>query len=207
MITRIDITEALAALTGSAPDKTPKPSEIVIQAWAKYFDEHPSWTGDDLASAVYEYAKTPRERMVQPADLGDLIRGWQRDAYERMDPNERETAWGDLGGVGQPRQLTFGGGYMDAQGQRRDRFGFLDKSEPGIEYPQEWSSEQRRAAYWERVRTGFSNAPSVGLCPDEHPPGDPCADPDCDRPSTFGPFCARHYVQSKCAPFGIEIPL
>lgn len=207
MITRNDILDALTMLSGNDSSKTPKPDELTIRAWCDYFDDHLKWTGDDLCAAAHEYNKTPRERLVQPADLGEIIKRFYRDAYERADPNERETAWGDLGNAVPPaRQLTFGGGYVDAQGQRRDRYGHVDKSAPEIDYPSEWSAAQRRAAYWERVRTGFSAAPGAGPSPDEHPPGDPCADPECDRPSTFDRFCARHYVQSKCALLGVSIP-
>jgi hypothetical protein len=166
MITRIDITEALARLTATAPDKTPNPGESTLAAWSAYFDRHLDWTGDDLIAAVIMLNDRPRERMVQPADLGTIVTQLRRDAYERMDPDERETAWSDLGG-GTPRQLTFGGGYLDATGQRRDRYGFIDKSAPEL-------------------------MPEPLEC--EHPTGDPCADPGCDKPSTFAEFCAKHYV-------------
>jgi hypothetical protein len=192
----------LLAIIASTDRRTVGEGELVT--WTELIGDLPK---DDCLASIMAHRREQPGVWLEPGHIVQRVKAIARDRYERADPNERESAWGDLGGVAPSRQLTFGGGYVDAQGQRRDRYGYLDKSEPGIEYPQEWSSGQRLAAYWERVRTGFSNAPSVGPSPDEHPPGDPCADRECDKPSTFGPFCARHYVQAKCAPFGIEIPL
>jgi hypothetical protein len=112
VIAPTDITDALMMLTGNNSALTPQPSEIVIRAWMDYFRDHPQWTGDDLVSAAHSYCRRPRDRMAQPADLGMLIAANYRDAYERADPNTRESAWGELGG------------------HRRDRHGHIDKSAP-----------------------------------------------------------------------------
>jgi hypothetical protein len=138
--------------------------------------------------------------MVQPADLGDIIKAWRNDALSRMDPDERANAWNDLGG----------GGYPGDEKPRvpRDIYGVPDKScmdEPP--YPLVWSTDQRLKAYWERVRSGVirpgrvKDEPSTvkagyGNAPDEHAPAGECQDPSCDKPSTFGPYCAKHYVLS-----------
>jgi hypothetical protein len=204
MITRIDIGDALAMLAANAPDKTPEPNEATMAAWSKYYDGYLGWTGDDLVAAAHELCKRPRERLVQPADLGLIIQRFRRDAYERSDPNTREDAWSDLGGRPPAQQLAFGGGYVDSAGQRRDRYGYVDKSVPDPEYPEDWSSDQRLAAYWQRVRSGYAEVPPV-VCPVEHPPGAECADPSCDKPSTFAQFCAKHYVLSGLAKLGIRV--
>lgn len=83
MITRTDIGEALAILTGYAADKTPRPAQLTIQAWEEYFAQHPAWTGNDLLDAVVLLNQRPRERLVQPADLGDIIRTERADHANR----------------------------------------------------------------------------------------------------------------------------
>ena len=201
MIRREDIGDALALLTGNASDKTPRPSEVTIRAWMKYFGNYPRWSGDDLVAAANEYTKKPRERMVQPADLGEIITIWYREMAEKMSPEERTSAWDDIGGGGYPG---------DQERPPRDRHGEIDKSQ--LEYPPdpaEWDSDQRIKAYWERVRNGEHRPGRVkdeqpsesvpagfGTAPDEHEPGEECRDPQCDKPSTFGDYCARHYVTS-----------
>ena len=203
MITRDDILDALTMLTGNAPDKTPQPSELVTQAWLDYFKAYPSWIGDELVAAASDYCRSgTRERMVQPADLGEIIRGWRQDTLARMSPEERESAWEQLGGGGYP------GDEQQQQRTPRDRYGVPDKSqldEPPC--PIDWTSDQRLKAYWERVRSGvvrpgrIKDEPSTvaagyGNAPDEHEPGVECKDPSCEKPSTFGDYCAQHYVLS-----------
>jgi hypothetical protein len=201
MIERTDVAEALAMLTGYASDKTPTPSEVTIQAWTKYFAAHPHWTGDDLVAAAHKFAQDgPWERLVQPADIGQIIAGWYRERLDRMDPDERADPWGDIGGtreIPEPMRAT-GGGYV-RDGVRHDRYGYIDKSAPDDPpYPADWNTDQRLAAYWQRVRgDGFrreGSDPTLTPAPSEHPPGAPC--PECGKPSTFGPYCAKHYVLS-----------
>jgi hypothetical protein len=89
VITPTDITDALAMLTGNDSSKTPQPSELVIRAWMDHFGDRPTWTGDELAIAVHELCKRPRERMVQPADLGMIIAARRVDAFEREPVNTK----------------------------------------------------------------------------------------------------------------------
>ena len=120
-------------LTGNAADKTPQVSEIVVRAWVDYFRPFTSWTGDDLAVAVVEYCKRPRERLVQPADLGVIIKALRADELARMDPDERAREVGSR--------------------VRRDRHGYVDKSAPDEpDYPPDWTAEQRTGAYWTRIQ-------------------------------------------------------
>jgi hypothetical protein len=155
VITRNDILDALSMLSGNDSSKTPNPDELNIRAWMDYFADHPHWSGDDLVAAAHEYCRAPRERMVQPADLGLIVKGWHDDRLDRMDPDERVDAYADLGGA------RYTGPYVP-----RDHYGQIDKTE------------------WE---------PAADSCDDEHPPGPPCKDRGCAKPSTFGPYCARHY--------------
>lgn len=200
MITRTGIGDALAVLAATAPDKTPNPNEATMAAWAKYYDSHPRWTDDDLVAAAWEHAKTPRERMVQPADLSEIISSWYQDRLARMDPADREDAWTELGGGGYPG---------DKPQVRRDRYGYPTKAEDDEpSYPADWTSDQRIKAYWERVRSGVRRPgpdPVDTPAPDEHPPGEECADQLCPKPSTFGPYCARHYVLSQFGAVGQEV--
>lgn len=83
MIEREDIGEALAVLTGYAADKTPRPAELTIRAWLDYFSQFPTWTGDDLMAAVALLNRRPRDRIVQPVDLGEIIRAELRDQAAR----------------------------------------------------------------------------------------------------------------------------
>jgi hypothetical protein len=187
-------------LTGNASDKTPRPSEVTIRAWMKYFGNYPKWSGDDLVAAANEYCKRPRERMVQPADLGEIIRLFYADAIERMNPDDRGSAWEDLGGGGYPRD--------DGERVYRDIHGVPDKGRiDPPPFPPDWDTDQRLRAYWDEVRSGVERPGRVtdeqpgpgagyGEAPDEHEPGEECVDPNCDQPSTFGAYCARHYVLS-----------
>ena len=120
-------------LTGNAADKTPQVSEIVVRAWVDYFRPFISWTGDDLAVAVAEYCKRPRERLVQPADLGVIIKAFRADELARMDPDERARVVGS--------------------GVRRDKDGYVDKTAPDEpDYPADWTAEQRVQDYWNRIQ-------------------------------------------------------
>jgi hypothetical protein len=207
LIQREDIGDALALLTGNASDKTPRPSEVTIRAWMKYFANYPKWTGDDLVAAANEYCKQVRERMVQPADLGQIILIWYREMAEKMNPEDRTSAWEDIGG-----------GPPSGDGTRPplDIHGFVDKSQlDAPPDPLEWDSDQRLSAYWERLRNGEHRPGRVrdeqpgpeagfGNAPNEHEPGEECADRSCDKPSTFGDYCARHYATS--FKFGQELP-
>jgi hypothetical protein len=145
VITRNDVIDAITMLTGNDSSKTPQPSELAIRAWCDYFADHPGWTGDDLAVIVHEYCKHPRERIVQPADLGTLIVAFHRDAYQRADPDTRDDAWHDLGG--------------NTPTPRRDRYGHIDNSSEDIDYPREWTPQQRVAAYWEMVDAKHGRRP------------------------------------------------
>jgi hypothetical protein len=140
MITPADHIDALSMLIATAPDKTPDAGEATIRAWVDYTDRFPAWTGDEWVAAAGELNQRPRERLVQPSDLGEIVKMWRRDARERMDPEERPYA--DLGG-----------GAPVPPGVRRDRHGYVDKSDPADDehYPADWTTEQRLEAYWARV--------------------------------------------------------
>ena len=73
MITARDVIDALTKCSGYAPDKTPVPSQIVVAAWVEYFAGYPSFTRTELLDAVRLHFKSPRDQLVQPADLGRMI--------------------------------------------------------------------------------------------------------------------------------------
>ena len=121
-LTADDISAVLTKSAGYDSMHTPRSSAILTGAWLEHFATYaPYVTRDDLLAAVTEYHKEPRDRMLQPADLTAIIRGWRRDEHARTDPAVRA-----LPG-------TSGGELPD--------------------YPREWTSEQRLAAYWQMVRT------------------------------------------------------
>lgn len=127
-------------LTGNASDKTPSPSEITIQAWTQYFAGRPTWTPADLVAAVDKYCSLPRERLVQPADLGQIITSSMRDRLDRADPDARPAM---TQAALQP-------------GVRLDKFGHIDKASVDLDrdepYPLEWTTAQRASATWTRIQ-------------------------------------------------------
>jgi hypothetical protein len=142
MITRSDQVDALKVLGAYAADRTPNPDDGVLAAWMDYTDRYPNWTGDEWVAAASQLNQRPRERLVQPVDLGEIVKMWRQDALARMDPDERVRPYAELGGA-----------PAAAPDVRRDRHGYVDKSDPADDErcPPDWTSEQRRAAYWARV--------------------------------------------------------
>jgi hypothetical protein len=101
--------------------------------------------------------------------------------------------YGDLGG----RRDTWDDLFNPDPAQH-DRHGCIDKTGPDDPpYPPDWTPQQRLAATGSRIRTGVRRAggdPTLTMSPVEHPPGRPCISGTCGKPSTFGDYCAMHYV-------------
>lgn len=91
MITDDDIFDALTKCTGYDPAHTPKPSEIVVDAWVEHFSDYPAVTRADLLAAVKEYHRVPRDVQLQPAHISALARKYARERYDAspLDSPER----------------------------------------------------------------------------------------------------------------------
>jgi hypothetical protein len=121
-LTPDDISAALTKSAGYDAAHTPRASAVLTAAWLEHFATYaPHATREDLLAAVTEYHREPHDRMLQPADLTVVIRGWRRDEYARADPEVRALP-------------SASGGELP-------------------DYPQEWTSKERLAAYWHMVRT------------------------------------------------------
>lgn len=90
MITSEDIIDALIKCSGYDTAHTPKPSEIVVIAWAEHFEDFPGVTRDDLLEAVKEYHRTPRDVQLQPAHISLIARKYSRERYERSELDSPE---------------------------------------------------------------------------------------------------------------------
>ena len=88
MISYADVQRTLAMLTGNASDKTPDPAEVTFAAWMDHFAAFPQLTGSDLADAVRNYCRTPRERLVQPADISAIALDVARKREKQQAPQE-----------------------------------------------------------------------------------------------------------------------
>lgn len=90
MITGKDIIDALIKCSGYDSAHTPKPSEVVIEAWQEHFLDFPSVTRDDLLQAVKEYHRTPRDVQLQPAHISLIARKYSRERFERSELDSPE---------------------------------------------------------------------------------------------------------------------
>jgi len=177
---RDDILDLLAIIA-AGDNRTVGETDVTI--WGAMIGGLPK---DDCLAAVEAHRKEQPGVWLEPGHVVQRVRAVMRDRFDRLDPDDRGDAWADLGG------------RPSARGEvRLDRHGVADKSEPDPEYPPDWSADQRLAAYWKRVRSGTSMRPDpepVVTARDEHPPAGSCAGRGCGAPSTFGDYCARHYV-------------
>jgi hypothetical protein len=89
MIDNRDIGKVLGKCSWYAPDKTPQVNEGVLMAWMEHFGVFPKVDLGDALEAVKVYYQSPKDRMVQPADISKIARDIRRDRIDRMDPDER----------------------------------------------------------------------------------------------------------------------
>jgi hypothetical protein len=90
MISQDDVIDALTKAAAYDAAHTPKTSRALVHAWLEHFHRFaPNATRDDLLSAVSEYHREPRERMLQPADLSGMCRALRSEALGRMSPEDR----------------------------------------------------------------------------------------------------------------------
>jgi hypothetical protein len=90
VVTEDDVFDALTKCTGYDSAHTPKPSEIVVEAWMEHLSDFPSVTRQDLLDAVKEYHRTPRDVQLQPAHISAIARKYSRERYERSDLDSAE---------------------------------------------------------------------------------------------------------------------
>lgn len=90
MITDDDVIDALTKCTGYDIAHTPKPSVVVVQAWAEHFEDFPGVTREDLLRAVKEYHREPRDVMLQPSHLSRIARKYAQERYERSELDSPE---------------------------------------------------------------------------------------------------------------------
>jgi hypothetical protein len=89
---------------------------------------------DDCVDAIMWHRRERPGVWLEPGHVVARVRAVIQDRYERADVDDRPHSTG-------------------IDGVRRDRYGEIDKSAPDEDdYPSEWTSEQRVAAYWEKIR-------------------------------------------------------
>lgn len=82
-LTNADIGAILAKCSGYRPDKTPRQSELVAEAWLEHFAQFPHVTIEDALAGVTVFHRDPHDGMVQPADISKPAREIRRDKSER----------------------------------------------------------------------------------------------------------------------------
>jgi len=90
VITEDDIIDALTKCTAYDSAHTPKPSDIVVEAWFEHFSDFRSVTREDLLLAVKEYYRTPRDVQVQPSHISAIARKYSQLRYEESDVDSPE---------------------------------------------------------------------------------------------------------------------
>jgi hypothetical protein len=88
---------------------------------------------DDCSDAIMAHFRECPNEYLKPGHVLERVRAVIRDRYERADLRD------------QPHMVGMAG-------VRRDRYGYIDKSEPDDpEYPAEWGPDERLASYWESI--------------------------------------------------------
>lgn len=84
-LTPQDVIDVLKKCVGYAPDQTPTPNELTIQAWCEHFGSV-RVDRDEAMEAVRRYFLKPHDRMVQPADISAIARDMRKDFLDRFPP-------------------------------------------------------------------------------------------------------------------------
>ena len=109
---------------------------VDIELWCRVLG---NITETEAVDAILAHLKERPGVWLEPGHVVERVKAARRDAYQRMDPDERPYA-------------QLGGGPVIPPGVPRDRFGLVDKSAPDDEdYPADWTPDQRKAAYWAKI--------------------------------------------------------
>ena len=111
---------------------------------------------DDCTDAIMAHRREQPGQWLEPGHILQRVRAVVRDRYERSEPGLRE----------QNQPLP--------PGAHRDRYGYVDKSsgEEDVEYPAEWTVQQRLEATWESINRHRDSISGY----DKDAPGIPAAD-------------------------------
>jgi hypothetical protein len=120
--------------------------ETDVESWHRMLGRYDK---ADCLDAIEEFRRLNPGVWLEPGHVSQRVSAQLHDRYERRDPETRE--WN--------RELP--------EGSQRDHYGHVDRSLEGdIEYPADWTSEQRLKSYWDKVAssqsTGFDG---VGTTP------------------------------------------
>jgi|HubBroStandDraft_3_1064219.scaffolds.fasta_scaffold69173_1 hypothetical protein len=117
----------LLTIVSAADNRQVTAPDIVV--WHEHLERYER---DECLDAIMSHQRESTE-YLQPAHVIQRVRAKRNDMIERADPDDRPHMVG-LNGV------------------PRDRYGYVAKGENDeIEYPAEWTSEQRLAHYWTQI--------------------------------------------------------
>lgn len=220
MIDRNTVVRVLQQCSANANDKTPNPSEATIQAWLDYYAQYPYLTAADVFEATRQYCSAPRERLVQPQDIGVLARQIHQDVGQRR-PTDHATEQVELEPVDQSEFERDGSNYgrfepvtenisieVKFLPDGAEQFRFFWDGPLYQPYVGEWFDVKTMAIEdgirWCREHQAGPDVTTIRAAV-EHAPGAPCEEPGCPKPSTFGQWCAKHYCLRKMHTIGIKV--
>jgi hypothetical protein len=102
----------------------------VVSLWLELLERY---TKDECIDALIQHKAERPDDWVEPGHIVQIVRAKRNDFIARADPDD------------QPHMVGL-------DGVKRDRYGFIDKSaDDEIEYPHEWTSQQRLQHYWGQI--------------------------------------------------------